>query len=184
MANSPRTREFYRPIVEDLHEAARDWRTSLSRLLPLEILMTVVLLMAGLVLLSVLLHYVVSQNPQIQNAPPASATPDPLTSLTVRGARFGRDAQGNVTQATLAGSQFSDRDMRPLSTIQTLESVTLIDADVTDDGLMSLRLPRLKHLELINTKVTGEAAEAYLRMIGPPTVKVRLIRQSGEEDDN
>lgn len=184
MANSPRTREFYRPILEDLHEAARDWRTSLSRLLPLEIVLTAGVLLAGLILSVGLVGYAVSRTPAVQTPVRPATTSNGLSSLAARGARFGRDSNGNITQATLSGPKFTDRDLRDLSTIDTLESVTVIDANVTDEGLMALRRLSLKHLELVNTQVTDEAVEAFRQAMGPADVSVRLIRGSDAEGDD
>ena len=108
MDNLPRTREFYRPLVEDIHEAAREWRGSFLRLRPIEALLVAGVLLAGPVLLFILVQYFASLRSDIEPIP-APVTPQvTLTrSFEQRGARFGRDAQGIITQATLKGEHFT-----------------------------------------------------------------------------
>lgn len=190
MPSPPRTREFYRPLLEDIHEAARDWRNGLSRLRPSEVLIIAVMLLAGPVLVFSLVQYTASLKSDVAFVPrefsPQSGPPNrspavtvetgPVLEFTQRGAVFG---PGRAT-VTLAGGHFTDDDMPELSSIVTLESVTMIDANVTDDGLRDLRLPRLEELVLINTRVTESAAEAYPETNGTPNVRVRLVREFGE----
>jgi hypothetical protein len=199
MPSPPRTREFYRPLLEDLHEAARNCRNGLSGLGFSETLLIAVILLAGPVLVFSLVQCAASRKPEVPVLPqpvrPAvSPSPAPaeipatvpadeslVSSFVERGATFGPRVYGRVTFVTLHGEQFTDDDMPQLSTLVTLESVTLIDAGITDEGLRALRLPRLRELVLINTRVTEEAAEAYPETNGPPNVRVRLIRDFGED---
>lgn len=199
MPSPPRTREFYRPILEDLHEATRQWRESLFRIHVRQLLFVVAMLLGGPLLIVGLYWYsawlgVARQEREIEfRAAPAAATEvdaipvtvkpesDLVRSLEERGARFGQAAHGLPTTVTLAGEEFTDQDMQALSTIQTLESVTVIDADVTDDGLRALRLPQLRHLRLVNTNVTEAAAAEFPQRVGPANVQIQLIREFGEE---
>lgn len=177
MSNSPRTREFYRPLVEDLHEAAREWRGSLSRAQLKEVFLITGLLLSVPILVVVVGMYSASLKSDIATSP-ASVSPqeDLMRALTERGAIFSGNANGSAIWVTLEGEHFLDRDLRALSIIHSLDSVTVIDADVTDAGLRALQLPRLRQLVLINTRVTDEAAAAYPATNGPPTVNVRLVR--------
>ena len=181
MPDSPRTREFYRPLVEDLHDAARDWRGSLSRAQLGDVLLLTGLLLAIPILVAFAGLYFSSQKSDIAAAP-APVTPQEglMRAFTERGAVFSGSADGSAIWVTLEGEQFTDRDVRALSTIPTLDSVTVIDAEITDVGLGELQLPRLRQLVLINTKVTEEFAAAYPATNGPPTVNVRLVRDTGE----
>lgn len=199
MPSPPRTREFYRPLLEDLHEAAHNWRNGLSRLGFFELLLVAVILLTGPVLVFSLVQYAASRRPEVPvfpqpGNPAVSPAPAPATiparvqadesivsSFVERGATFGPRVSGRVTTVTLEGEQFTDDDMPQLSTLVTLESVTLIDAGITDDGLRALSLPRLEELVLINTRVTEGAAEAYPGTNGPPNVRVRLTRDFGKD---
>ena len=71
--------------------------------------------------------------------------------------------------------------MSDLSTISTLESVTLVDTAVTDNGLMALRLPRLNDLFPVNCGVSEAAAQAYPGATGTQGVRVHLIQEFGDD---
>ncbi len=102
-----------------------------------------------------------------------------VSLIEQRGGKADVDA-GRLTKADLADSEFTDQDIRTLSSCETLESLLLNNTAISDDSLPMIgALERLKSLDLRGTPVTGTGLEA-LRACK----QLKVLKLSGSQIDD
>lgn len=164
MSSHPRTGEYYRPIIEDLHAVVQGWRGTFAFRLQSSLIWFAVIVTAAFALL-LGLAWLTAPDAEAVPAVPAPAVNDQvIAALEERGAVFSR-AGDHVIHAVLNGEAFSDRDLRHLAKMPFLQSIVIMNADVTDEGLAELvTLQHLRSLVLVNTRVTQDGVERFRRV--------------------
>jgi hypothetical protein len=178
MGCPPRNRQFYRPLLADVHHVVSEWEQKLTTWQRREVLMT--LFLAGAIAAG--FGVVVWLSVRIEEPPYRPNNTSNLAAIVAvlesHGAIVGYHPSGQVRRVVAQSPRFDDADLVLLSRLPGLQTVLIVESPVTDDGLMKLRtLTQLQSVHLIDTQVTETGRRALQAAL--PQADVRVMRTAG-----
>jgi hypothetical protein len=172
MGCPPRNRLFYRPLLEDVHEAVAVWERNLYYWRRRELALTI-LLIVGVAAGCVLIVCASARLEKPPYAPRYASSPTAVATLESRGAVFGYDPSGRITRVVVHSPGFQDADLVLLRGLPDLQTVLLVGTPVTDAGIRTLHtLPNLRSINLIDTRVTHAGSQALKAALPQASVRV------------
>ncbi len=116
-------------------------------------------MVAGLVLAFGLSGIGVLSQRKAAGSDPVAAESKAVAIVVARGGAVAYNPTGHVSKIDLADRPATDADLGALASLESLESLEMWGAEITDLGMESLsKLVSLKHLVLENTDITDAGA--------------------------